>query len=87
MAYVFRFKQFVERIRFFSHIGNVASVIVHETEINLYSFFRFGESKFVEEIRIFRACGDIPSGEIVLPRNSTCLTPKWHFSNVSFNRA
>ena len=33
----------------------------------------------------FRASDENPSGEIVLPRNSTWLTPKWHFSIFSFN--
>ena len=31
----FRFKQFVERIRFFSHSGNIVSVVVHEIQIPL----------------------------------------------------
>ena len=31
----FRFKQFVERIKFLGHSGNILSVVVHETQISL----------------------------------------------------
>ena len=56
-------------------------------KVALYGRFRLGESEFVTKNLNLPRLGEIQSGEIVLPRNSTCLTPNWLLSIVSFNRA
>ena len=47
-------------------------------------FFDLGNLSLAGKLWIFRARGEMPSGEIVLPRNSKCLTPKKPFFNCQF---
>ena len=47
----------------------------------------FGKRTLARNFLILWSWGAIPRGVIVLPRNCTLITPKWHFSIVSFRPA
>ena len=59
--------------------------MTHESQAPLQSSFRFGESEFAEKILNLRACDGVPFGDMVLPGNPPCQTPKGHFPNVTSN--
>ena len=50
-------------------------------------FFDRGNLIFDRKLVILCSCGATPWGVMVLPRNSIWVTPKWHFSIVSFSPA
>ena len=83
----FCIQKFVEWVELFSHPGYKISVITYEPQIALKSLLDLGKLNLLRKFWIFWGCGNTPSAEMALPRNSTCLAPKWHFSIVNFNPA
>ena len=51
------------------------------------AFFVFGNLILDKNFLILGTCGATPSGVMVRPRKSTCLTPKWHLDMANFNPA
>ena len=61
----------------------MVAVEFDETDRFLYLFFRLWKSYISEKLSDFVVLGAIPCGVMVLPQNSTSITPKWHFSIVN----
>ena len=51
------------------------------------AFLDFGNLTFFRKSWILGDCGATPWGVIVLPKKSTCFTPKWHLDIVSLSPA
>ena len=77
------FQEFVKIEQSFWQPRDVVAVIVGKPIYLCTCFFNFGNLTFAKNFWILWSWGAISCGVMVLPRNSTSVTPKWRFSIVS----